>query len=235
MSRGLFITGTDTGAGKTLAATGLMQALRDRGDAVLGMKPVASGCTRTPEGLRNADALALQGLCSRPLPYERVNPIAFEPAIAPHIAALHSAQPIDPAVVLAGFRSLHAEGADWVIVEGVGGWHVPLNDAVLVRDLPRLLGAAAPLPVVLVVGLRLGCISHALLSAAMIEQDGCTLAGWIATQTDPAMEALDANLATLRQWIAAPCLGVIPWQEAPSPPSVAAALDLAPLLAARRS
>jgi dethiobiotin synthetase len=229
MARGLFMTGTDTGAGKTLVAAGLMRALQDQGARVLGMKPIASGCTLTETGPRNADALALQAQGSAPIPYAQINPVAFTPPIAPHIAAAEAGAPIEANRILQAYRALLAQ-ADWVVVEGVGGWHVPLTDRLLVRDLPGLLGAGQPLPVILVVGLRLGCINHALLSAAAIAADGCQLAGWIGTQTDPEMLAVEANIATLRARIPAPCLGLIPFLDEPSAEGVATLLDCACLM-----
>ncbi|MBK1649492.1 dethiobiotin synthase [Rhabdochromatium marinum] len=230
MSRGLFITGTDTGAGKTLITAGLMLALRAQGARVLGMKPIASGCEHTAAGLRNADALTLLEAGSQAVPYAQINPCAFAAPIAPHIAAAHSHQPIDPAAISKAYRALSA-AADWVLVEGVGGWHVPLGDQRLVRDLPPLLGGTTPLPVVLVVGMRLGCLNHALLSAAAIAADGCQLSGWVATQVEPEMPALVDNIATLRAHLSAPCLGVIPYRAAPTPAWVAPQLDAALLVA----
>ncbi|EIC23316.1 dethiobiotin synthase [Thiorhodovibrio frisius] len=230
MSRGLFITGTDTGAGKTLVAAGLLRALQAQGASALGMKPIASGCQQTREGLRNADALALLAASSQPLPYNRVNPIAYAPPIAPHLAAESSGQRIDPDRILSAYRWLGTQ-ADWVVVEGVGGWHVPLSEQLMVRDLPALLGDPEPLPVVLAVGLRLGCINHALLTAAAIAADGCHLAAWVATQTDPEMLAVEANIAALRSRLSAPCLGCIPNLPNPTPEAVASHLDCAPLQA----
>jgi dethiobiotin synthetase len=233
MSQGIFVTGTDTGAGKTLVAAGLLRALHAQGASALGMKPIASGCERTAQGLRNADALSLLAAGSEPVPYEHLNPIAFAPPIAPHIAAQQSGQPIDPARILRAFQWLRAK-ADWVVVEGVGGWHVPLDDRLMVRDLPSLLGDTAPLPVILVVGLRLGCLNHALLSAAAIAADGCRLVGWIATQTDPDMLAIEANIATLKSRLHAPCLGCIPYLTDPVPETIAPRLSLTDALAGLR-
>ncbi|WPL16267.1 ATP-dependent dethiobiotin synthetase BioD 1 [Thiorhodovibrio winogradskyi] len=228
MSKGLFITGTDTGAGKTLIAAGLLRALQSQGHSALGMKPIASGCTPTKDGLRNADALALQAAGSQQMPYDQVNPIAYAPAIAPHLAAEQSGQPIDTKRILSAYRWLSTQ-ADWLVVEGVGGWHVPLGKQLMVRDLPVLLGDTKPLPVVLVVGLRLGCLNHALLSAAAIAADGCTLAGWVGTQTEPEMLAVEANIATLKSRITAPCLGCIPYLPNTKPEAVASYFDCAPL------
>jgi dethiobiotin synthetase len=211
MGKGLFITGTDTGCGKTAVTLGLMWCLQQRGLSVLGMKPVASGAEPTPDGLRNEDALRIQAQCSRPLPYEWVNPFAYQPPIAPHLAAESACRPIDLQRVAAGCARLHGM-ADRVVVEGVGGWSVPLDATDTVADMARLLR----LPVILVVGLRLGCINHALLTEAGIRHSDVPLLGWVANQVEPEMAARESNLRSLRERISAPCLGVIPWLERPS-------------------
>jgi len=210
--RGWFITGTDTDCGKTLVAAALVHKLRAAGEDVAVMKPVASGCEMTADGLRNADALALIAASGRAWPYTRVNPYAFAPAIAPHIAAAQvgvaiEAQPIlDAAVALAA-------GQDALVVEGAGGWRVPLGDEL---DMAAL-AVALRLPVILVVGMRLGCLNHALLTAEAIARDGCRLAGWVANTIDPGQAEFEANLQTLSARIGAPCLGVIPSLSDPDP------------------
>lgn len=221
MGKGLFITGTDTGCGKTEVTLGLMGRLQQQGESVLGMKPVASGAQRTPEGLRNEDAVRIQRQCSRQLPYEWINPFAYEPPIAPHLAAVSTGRAIDQQAILEGCTRMRGM-ADWVMVEGVGGWRVPLDAVSSVADLAALL----QLPVILVVGLRLGCINHALLTEACIRLSGVRLLGWVANQVEPAMEALEGNLGTLRERLSAPCLGVIPWLESPNPVSVGGYLDI---------
>jgi dethiobiotin synthetase len=203
-ARGLFVTGTDTGVGKTHASCRLIDALRAPGFRVAGMKPVASGCRETAEGLRNDDAEALLAASAPTPPYADCNPYAFAPPIAPHIAARSSGVEVRLEAVLAAYSRL-AQRADRIVVEGVGGWMAPLSESLMQVDLVRAL----EVPVVLVVGLRLGCISHALLSARAIIADGATLIGWIANRVDPAMQEVDANLATLRVRIAAPLLGVL--------------------------
>jgi len=223
--RGLFITGTDTGCGKTEVTLGLMQALQRRGETVLGMKPVASGAAPTPDGARNGDALRLQAQGSRPLPYAWVNPFVYVPPIAPHLAAESAARPIDLDAIEAGVERL-SELADWVLVEGVGGWYVPLDGNHTVGDLVCRLG----LPVILVVGLRLGCINHALLSEACIRNSGARLLGWVANQVEAEIPALEGNLRTLRERLSVPCLGTIPWLEEPSPGNTAEYLDVEPLI-----
>ncbi|HVV96028.1 MAG TPA: dethiobiotin synthase [Rhodanobacteraceae bacterium] len=201
-ARGVFVTGTDTGIGKTHASVALLCAHRAHGRRASGMKPVASGCRATPAGLRNEDAEALIA-ASDPAPaYALCNPFAFEPPIAPHIAAREAGIEVSFRPIGDAFREI-ASRTDRVVVEGVGGWCVPLSDALMQADLVRALG----LPVVLVVGLRLGCINHTLLTARAIEADGCALAGWIANRIDPAMAFADENLATLRARLAMPLLG----------------------------
>jgi dethiobiotin synthetase len=204
-ARGVFIAGTDTGIGKTFVACALLHALRAEGVRATGMKPVASGCARTSEGLRNEDALALIAASDpRPDDYSLCNPYAFEPAIAPHLAAIEARVDIDLSRIESAYAHLAAR-ADCVVMEGVGGWMVPLSDSLESADIPRRLN----LPVILVVGLRLGCINHARLSARAILDDGCELLGWTGSCLDPAMERPQENLETLRRLLPAPCLGVL--------------------------
>ena len=225
-SCGVFITGTDTGIGKTYASVALLHALRGAGRRAVGMKPVASGCEHTADGLRNEDALALQAASVGPPPYAEVNPLAFAAPVSPHLAAAAEGRRVELAPVQAAHARL-AACADVVVVEGVGGWLAPLSDTLVAGDLARVLG----LPVILVVGLRLGCLNHALLSARAIAADGCTLLGWIGNRIDPAMLEPERNLDTLRTRLPAPCLGVIAHDAA----TAAAACALAPALAALRS
>ncbi len=199
MAEGFFITGTDTEIGKSFVSVRLMRALKGQGYTVLGMKPIASGCARTAEGLRNDDAQALIAENSLDIPYEQVNPYAFEPAIAPHIAAAEAGVAIELETISERFAALKAR-ADVVVVEGVGGWRVPLNVEAEVADLARCLG----LPVILVVGMRLGCINHALLSAEAIRRSGCALHGWIANFLDPDMAAQGDNLAAIERRLGPP-------------------------------
>ena len=220
--RGIFITGTDTGVGKTLASCTLLHALRARGLRAVGMKPLASGSDATPDGLRNEDALALQA-ASDPRPrYEDVNPYALPLPLAPELAARDAGVEVALAPMLAAHARLAAQ-SDVVVVEGVGGWAAPLSPSLDQADLVRALGD--DVPVVLVVGLRLGCLNHAYLSARAIAADGCRLAGWIGTGVDPGMARIDDNRALLAARLEAPCLGWLPWQAAPDPAA------LAPLLA----
>lgn len=219
----LFVAGTDTGIGKTHAACTLIHALRARGLATCGMKPVASGCLEMPDGRRNEDALALQSAGCGSLPYESINPIALREPLSPHLAARLEGVTVAMAPLRAAFDQLRATHQA-VVVEGVGGWMVPLAPGLLASAIPR----DWDLPVVLVVGLRLGCLNHALLSARAIQADGCRLAGWIGNRIDRAMAAVEDNLETLRRMLPVPCLGVLP--HGLDPVQAAARLDLAPLL-----
>ena len=216
----VFIAGTDTGIGKTYVTCALLRALRARGLRAVGMKPVASGCEATPAGLRNDDALALIDT-SEPRPdYASCNPFAFIEAVSPHLAAAAEGAEVTMAPIEAAYARL-AGGADVVVVEGVGGWLAPLSSTLQANALPQALG----LPVILVVGLRLGCLNHAQLTARAILADGCTLLGWIGNAVDPAMERRDDNLDTLRYLLPAPCLGVIEHASgAAETPALAAAV-----------
>lgn len=205
MTAAVFIAGTDTGIGKTHAACTLVRALRQAGYHSCGMKPVASGCVSTPDGLRNDDALALQAAGSDPrLDYDLINPVSLRDPLSPHLAAAHDGVRISLAPMRAAFEQL-LRSHQRVVVEGVGGWMVPLAPGLLASDIARQW----QLPVILVVGLRLGCLNHALLSARAIEADGCRLLGWIGNAIDPAMDAPGENIATLRELLPAPCLGVL--------------------------
>ncbi|KAA5835804.1 dethiobiotin synthase [Pseudomonas chlororaphis] len=222
MSRAYFVTGTDTDVGKTTVAAGLLHAARLSGLSTAAGKPVASGCELTPKGLRNADALALLAECSLPLTYDEVNPLAFEPAIAPHLAAREAGVALTVQALLAPMRQVLAKGADFTLIEGAGGWRVPLADQDNLSDLAMALG----LPVILVVGVRLGCINHALLTAEAIAQDGLQLAGWVANIIEPKTSRLEENLATLAERLPAPCLGRVPRLKAISAEAVAEYLQL---------
>ncbi len=208
MTQGYFVTGTDTGVGKTLVSVALMRHLQAQGHTVAGMKPVASGCQSTPDGLLNDDALQLQRQASRPAPYRLVNPYAFEPAIAPHLAAEAAGVAIETETIVRHLAEL-SQGVDRVVVEGVGGWLVPIDASHDMAD----VAAALRLPVILVVAIRLGCLNHALLSARAIEASPLPFAGWIANRLDPACERQEANIAALRARLPAPCLGELAYQR----------------------
>ncbi len=201
----IYVTGTDTGIGKTLASCTLLHALRAHGLRAAGMKPVASGCARIDGQWRNEDALALQAAGAPGLAYDDINPFALEHPLAPELAARDAGTEVTLPPILAAHARLATE-VDALVVEGVGGWAAPLSASMMQVDLVRALR----LPVVLVVGLRLGCLNHALLSARAIVDDGAHLAGWIASHVDPAMARVEDNLAMLRERLPAPCWGVLP-------------------------
>lgn len=205
-AKGFFVTGTDTGVGKTVIAAALTSALAARGLRVAVMKPVASGSDPTPQGLRNADALALMAAANVTAPYDVVNPYCFLPPVSPHIAAREAGVAVDLALLRSRFESL-AAAADWVIVEGAGGWLAPISDTATMADLPAALG----LPVLLVVGLRLGCLNHALLTRESIAARGTAFAGWLANGLDPGFERAAANLATLAAGLGGPPLARVPF------------------------
>jgi dethiobiotin synthetase len=223
--RGVYVTGTDTGVGKTVASAALLHALRAQGLRAVGMKPVASGCARTADGWRNDDALALQA-ASDPRPsYADVNPYALPAATAPQLAARAAGVGIALAPILDAHARLSAQ-SDVVVVEGVGGWAAPLADDLEQADLVRALD----LPVVVVVGLRLGCLSHARLTLRAIEADGCRCAGWIASAIDADFEDGVAYLDLLRNALPVPCLGVLLYKQSPDPERLAGHLTLPPSL-----
>jgi dethiobiotin synthetase len=213
--KGFFITGTDTEVGKTVVAAALVRGLVAQGLRVAVMKPVASGSRHTPAGLRNEDALALIQASNVAAPYDRVNPYCFEPPVSPHIAAEEAGVSVDLDRIRANFDAL-AAAADLVIVEGAGGWLAPLGPNASMKDLARALD----LPAILVVGVRLGCINHALLSKLAIESHGTPLAGWIANSVDPVMPRREENLETLARGLSAPPLAIVPHLAANSPPLV---------------
>ena len=210
---GLFITGTDTGVGKTVIAAALVRSLVAAGYRVAVMKPVASGSDRTAEGLRNDDALTLMAASNVEAPYDRVNPYCFEPAISPHIAAEEACIAVDTAHIRRNFDALAAV-ADLVIVEGAGGWLAPIGPHTSIKDIATTLD----LPVVLVVGVRLGCISHARLTKLAIESHGARLAGWIANTIDPVMPRRKENLETLTRQLGAAPLAIVPALAATAAP-----------------
>ena len=203
--RGFFVTGTDTGVGKTLVAAALLRALTQIGHKVQAFKPVASGCVVTANGLRCADAEILQQQIADKVPYADLNPYAFAPAIAPHIAAAEAGVTIDLAVIRQKAEHLMTR-ADHLVVEGAGGWYVPLGNGHTMASLAKELGLA----VILVIGLRLGCLNHALLSAEAIKATGLPWAGWVANTMVGAMDRGEENVAALSDRLSAPHLATIP-------------------------
>ena len=209
-AHGYFITGTDTGIGKTLISCALIYKLRKQNVKTIGMKPIAAGADLTSQGLRNEDALMMIQAAQTSLPYELINPTCYAEPIAPHIAAKMSNHPINVETILKSYKQLQQE-AEIIIVEGAGGWFVPLND----EQTLATLACDLTLPVILVVGMRLGCLNHALLTQHAIKSSGLTLAGWVANIIDPDMQHKDENIAYLTQHIHAPLLGRINFQENP--------------------
>jgi len=207
-TRGYFVTGTDTGVGKTLVTAALLLAARAQGRRALGLKPLAAGATQAGAALVNDDALLLQQ-CSEPVPdYREVNPVLLAEALAPHIAARHAGRTLAAAPLQAHVQQVVVNRRpEVVLVEGAGGWLVPLNERETMADLAAGLGY----PVILVVALRLGCLNHALLTARAIAAAGLPLAGWVANSPGPAMAALEENLQTLEQRLPALRLGTVPY------------------------
>ncbi|KXS51909.1 MAG: dethiobiotin synthetase [Marinobacter sp. T13-3] len=205
-----FVTGTNTGVGKTLASAALLEAAKEQGLRTLAMKPIASGCEQTPDGLRNDDALILQNAITEQLPYDTLNPITLEPAIAPHVAAEQVGQSVSAQRLVGFCRGVQIRPADFMLIEGAGGWRVPLNDRETYAAVPREMG----LGVILVVSLELGCINHALLTAEAIRADGLQVAGWVGNhpQAEP-MACEQETLNYLSLHLRTPCLGVLPWIE----------------------
>jgi dethiobiotin synthetase len=217
--RSFFITGTDTSVGKTLVTAALLRVFREAGIRVAGMKPIAAGAIAGPEGPANEDALLLQSESSARHPYADVNPWLFEPAVAPHIAAAEAGVAIDLARVASAHARLAAT-VDVVFAEGAGGFLVPLDAHRSCAEIPVLLR----MDVILVVGLRLGCLNHALLTAEAIAARGLAFAGWVGNAIDPRFARREANLETLEARLPAPCLGIVPWMERPDVAGAAASL-----------
>jgi dethiobiotin synthetase len=205
MSKAYFIAGTDTGVGKTLVATAMLRLAEQNGLSTLGLKPVSAGCDFVDEQWMNDDARELMLTSTISPAYSNVNPVALRTAMAPHIAAQQENIDIQPAELASHCRA-QLGNADFCVIEGAGGWQVPLNDTATMADLAIGIGS----PVVLVVGMRLGCINHALLTADAIRHTGLPLAGWVANHIDPTMIAADENVASLQSRLGAPLLGRIP-------------------------
>ena len=216
-----YLTGTDTDAGKTLATCALLRAFRADGKTAVGMKPVASGCVMTPDGWRNDDALQLQANSDPRPDYDSVNPYALADATAPEIAAEHAGVTVSILTIESAFLALQAS-ADIVLIEGVGGWMAPLATGLDQCELARRCGA----DVILVVGMRLGCINHARLTARAVVADGCELRGWIATAVDPELAYAEEYFQLLKTALPVPCLGRLPHMAAPKPDVLAGHLRL---------
>lgn len=212
MSQCWFITGTDTGVGKTLVSCALLNSFSIKKDKTAGYKPVASGGKMTVDGIRNEDALALQYHSTVPLSYQQVNPVSFIEETAPHIASKKVNQPIDISILSNTLSSIKNR-ANLVIVEGAGGWYTPLSDQYTFADWVHL----ERLPVILVVGMKLGCLNHALLTQESLKMNKLHLVGWIANYIEPVKNDDDDYLLSLKNRLAAPMIGVIPYSSKPSP------------------
>ncbi len=223
--KGIFITGTDTDVGKTTIALGLIAALRDKGLSVGVMKPVSAGCELTSDGLRNEDAVLLMQQASTDIPYDIVNPYAFEPAVAPHIAAAEAGIEIDIEVIRECYLKI-AEKVDAVVVEGAGGWLVPVNEKETMEDVVKALS----LDVITIVGIRLGCLNHALLTSQSIEASGLKHHGWIANHLSTNVERVKENINTLRARIPAPCCGEVRFNKISDSNVIANQLNIDQLL-----
>lgn len=225
-ARGFFITGTDTDVGKTVVAAGLMRALRARGLRVAGMKPVSCGGVMSADGIVNEDVTTLEREGSEPTPPRALmNRYAFAEPVSPHIAAALQHDTIDIGAIVDDLHRLQTL-ADVIVLEGAGGWEVPISESETMADVAR----ACELPVILVVGIRLGCLNHALLTSRAITDSGLPFAGWIANRLDPHARQADGNIDTLRKRIPAPLAGIVPYLDAPDPVAIAACLDLDQLL-----
>lgn len=219
MRRAFFVTGTDTGVGKTLVAVALLTAGARRGCRTAGIKPIAAGCEMGEGGLINADAQSLKAAANVALSYAQVNPIALEPPIAPHIAARSADMALSAASLAAHCEAIARGPIDLLVVEGAGGWLVPLNDTETLAD----VCAKLTMPVILVVGMKLGCLNHALLTVAAIDRMGLPVAGWVANCMAPEMAVLEENLATLRTRLPGVYLGCVPYLG--TDPQVDAVID----------
>jgi dethiobiotin synthetase len=206
-ARGVFVAGTDTEVGKTHAATALIRAIARSGVRVAGMKPVAAGAVTTAAGSRNEDALALAAAANVGAPYDLINPYCLQAAVSPHLAAADEGATIDTGVLRASLDALIEQTADFVVVEGAGGWLAPIGETLTMADVAVALG----LPVLLVVGLRLGCLSHALLTKRAIEASGLRFAGWIGNRLDPDFQRSDENIATLERLLGTAALAILPF------------------------
>lgn len=210
-ARKFFVTGTDTDCGKTLVACALLRAGRQAGLSTAAIKPVAAGGSSAGGELRNDDALRLQAECTLDLEYSVVNPVCLPEPLSPHIAAARVKRRLSLDRLTGFCQGMLLHRADLTLIEGAGGWRVPLNDRELLSDLARAL----KIPVILVVGMKLGCLNHALLTAEAIYRDGLSLAGWVANGIDPGMQCRDENIATLREALPAPMLAAIPFLADP--------------------
>ena len=226
MKKRFFVTGTDTDAGKTFVTVLMLEALKQKGLSTLALKPLAAGCEQVDGELRNDDALKLQAAMTVALPYQQINPIALKSAIAPHLAAEEEGRTLSVDRLARLIRGALMTPADVTLVEGAGGWLVPLNHRETLGNLVKEL----ELPVILVVGVRLGCLNHALLTAQAVAAAGLPLAGWVANGIDPEAAKVQENINTLKSMLPAPCLGVIPHGPQADKEALAQLIDIDLLL-----
>ena len=226
MTKTFFITGTDTEVGKTVSTVALLRAANKLGLLTAAYKPVASGCDLMEEGLCNQDVVMLQKNTSLRLAYEELVGYCFEPHIAPHIASEESGVPIELDVLSDGLKRLRETDADMIFVEGAGGWRLPVGHGHFLSDWVR----HENLPVILVVGAKLGCLNHAMLTYEAIQHDPLNIAGWCVNRIHPGMSHYKANLETLKSLLPAPFLGEIPYLARPFESDLGQYLDLSPLL-----
>ena len=222
----LFIAGTDTEVGKTVVSKAILQAFATQELSTIGYKPVAAGCEQYPEGARNSDALHLQEAATQDIDYQDVNPYALMLPASPHIAAKRDGVEIDEAV-LSEKLAQHKQNSDFVLVEGAGGWRVPVSDDECLSNWVK----KEQLPVVLTVGIKLGCLSHALLTAEAIRADGLNLVGWVANRINPGTEHYADIIAMLEDRLGAPKLGEIPYVPKAKSKNLGKYIDLQPLMA----
>ncbi|WED22722.1 dethiobiotin synthase [Vibrio sp. JC009] len=225
MIEAFFIAGTDTEVGKTVVSKAILQALNSQGLKTIGYKPVAAGCKETEEGMRNSDALHLQQAATEEIPYEDINPYALIAPTSPHIAAKRDGVSIEYSV-LSEKLAHHKECADVVLVEGAGGWRVPVSDTDCLSSWVK----QEKLPVVLVVGIKLGCLSHAMLSVEAIKNDGLELIGWAANRINPGTENYAEIIQMLEEQIPAPKLGEIPYVPSVKKRDIGKYMDISPIL-----
>ncbi|MCL1076721.1 dethiobiotin synthase [Parashewanella spongiae] len=227
-----FVTGTDTDSGKTVVSSGILMAvnrwakIHNKSMKTAGFKPIASGCEQTCNGLRNSDALSLMAASSQEIDYSIVNPISFEPAIAPHVAAKQIGFELTSERVLGHLSTDVFSESDFNLLEGAGGWRLPLNNEEFLSEVIQKLD----LPVILVVGLKLGCLNHGVLTQEAILSDGLNIVGWVANCVDKNMQAQQDNLTSLNVMMKSPCLGVVPYLNKPTADNAADYLDVSHLL-----
>ncbi|ETX10910.1 dithiobiotin synthetase [Marinomonas ushuaiensis DSM 15871] len=209
MKKHFFVTGTDTDAGKTFVTVGLLKAAKRAGIKSFGLKPIAAGAERVDGVLRHNDGVLIQQAGSVNLPYEQVNPVVFETRMAPHISAMKENKLITASRLEGYIKGALLKPHEFALIEGAGGWRVPLNDREFLSDVAKRIG----FPVILVVNMKLGCLNHAVLTAEAIVRDGLQLAGWVANTGPERMSHYDENLASLSVMLPAPLLGVLSWAQ----------------------